>query len=246
MRAISLFRLTVLSLFLLAWQAPAFAQTGPTPRQIQGMIAAGQEAPALDALHNVLQAHPDSGIAWYLVAEAQDAQGNTGPARDALAKAEQYAPGLPFAKPGEVAALQAHLAPHGAAAGGGMGPVAVVIGVFVLLFLGIRFFLRSRRGFGPYGGGFQNGFNDGRPNMPFGPQGGGGLGSSIISGLAAGAGFAAGERIIDGMLGGDRGGFIQPGGNSGVPDRDDGLSGSPGWDNGGSDNSGIDDSNNSW
>ena len=60
-------------------------------------------------------------------------------------------------------------------------------------------------GYGPQGGpgmggGFGGGYGGGYP-----PQQGGGLGSGIMGGLATGAaagvGFAAGERIIDGMFG---------------------------------------------
>ncbi|MDD2704257.1 MAG: tetratricopeptide repeat protein, partial [Acidocella sp.] len=90
--------------------ARAHAQTQSTPQQLQAMIAAGQEQTALKQLNSVLQAHPDSGVAWYLVAEAQDASGNETAARNALAKAEQYAPGLPFANQQKTAALRAHLA----------------------------------------------------------------------------------------------------------------------------------------
>jgi hypothetical protein len=80
---------------------------------------------------------------------------------------------------------------------------------------------------------------------------GGGIGSSLLTGLAAGAGLAAGERIIDGMMGGsgneraiDSSPAYEP---PPVPDRDDGLQGSPDWDAG---NSGPDtgdfDNNNGW
>ncbi len=220
-----------------------------SPRQIQGMIADGQDQAALDQLQSVLQAHPHSAIAWYLSAEAQDALGHEDAARDALAKAEQIAPGLPFAKPDHVAALQAHLQ-NGAGADparhGGIGTMVFVIGVLVVLFLVVRMFMRSRRqvmpaydsygrpmGYGPGGPGF----------APPGYGGGSGIGGALIGGLAAGAGFAAGERIIEDLEGNRDQSYVDPnsGGFDPAPDRDDGLQGDPGWDDnsgGGSDPSG--------
>lgn len=260
-------------------QSPAFAQT-VTPQQIQGQIHAGQEQAALNELQGALQAHPTSGVAWYLRAEAEDAAGNAGAARDALAKAEQYAPGLPFANGSEVAALQNHLNSGQAVAqsgqnagyaapvpaGRGVSPIALVIGGVAVLFILFRLFARRRRMM--MGGGMNQPMG---PVGPYGPQGGmgmggmggmgmggGGMGGSILGGLAAGAGFAAGERVLGDIMGGNRGG--NPGNDqindTPAPGRDDGLQGDPGWgdnsgniDNGGSIDSGGGgdfDSGNSW
>ncbi len=79
------------------------------PQQIQALIAGGRASAAIVALEPVIVSNPKSGVAWYLLAEAQDATGNIDAARNALAIAEQMAPGLPFADPDKVAALQAHL-----------------------------------------------------------------------------------------------------------------------------------------
>lgn len=237
---------------------------GPSPRQIQGMIASGQENQAVQALQNVLRSHPHSGMAWYLLAEAYDAQNRTGAAAQALNRAERADPGLPFANPQEVAALRAHLtAPRGGQGTGGGHIVLYVIIGGVLLLLALRFLPRRGLVQHPYG---YNAPTPPPPGAPYGGYGGGyggyggygprggGFGSAILGGLAAGAGFAAGERIIDGMMGGegggpviDQGGFDQGGfGQGGMdqgPDlsRDDGLLGNPGWDNSGGgdfDNSG--------
>jgi hypothetical protein len=202
-----------------------------TPGQIQAQIAGGDVGTAIGELQTAVQVHPDSGVAWYLMAEAQDAAGHEGAARDALAKAEQLAPGLPFANQQDVAALQAHVEAHG---GGGISAMVLVIGGLVVLFVLFRLFSRmffgGRRtvpmGYGPA--------YDGRPQYPagYGPSSGGGIGSSLLTGLAAGAGLAAGERIVDDMMGQDRvpdqgQGFDQD------PPRDDGLQGDPGWDDSG-------------
>ena len=60
-------------------------------------------------------------------------------------------------------------------------------------------------GYGPQGGPGYGGPGYGGPGYGAYPPQGGGMGSSILGGLAtgaaAGAGFAAGERIIDGMFG---------------------------------------------
>jgi len=243
-------RNSILRVVLLAgiagWSAPAWAQT-ESPREIQGLIAAGQEQAALAGLSQILAVHPDSGVAWYLTAEAQDASGNEAAARAALAKAEQIAPGLPFAKPDDVAALQAHLdAGQGRR---GLNPLVLVAGGFGVLFLLSRLFRRRR-----YAAGFQPGYGTGygQPTggpFPYGAGGGTyppgtGVGGALLGGLAAGAGFAAGERIIDDLSGNQGGGFggpapwIDPGT---VPDRDDGLQGDPGWGGG---NAPDDDQNN--
>ncbi len=247
--------LAVAAGLLLGPALPVRAQdAGPTPRQIQTMIDTGQSAQALQALKGVLQQHPESGVAWYLAAEAQDARGNETAAAQALAKAEQYAPGLPFADPQKAAALQAHIqkglnAP--AAGHAGISVALLVIGGLVLLFILLRLFSGLRRGPVP----FYRPPYPGNPNMPYGAQGpngpygpggfggfGGGLGGSILGGLAAGAGFAAGERIVDGMMGGHEAQAAPPDQGLGQS-QDDGLLGDPGWDAGGGDD---DLNNNSW
>jgi hypothetical protein len=248
MRPIILVRLIFVIALSLMGGLPAFAQSELTPQQLQAMIANGQETAALNDLHQALAVHPQSGVAWYLIAEAQDALGHRDQARDALARAEAYAPGLPFAQPADVAALQAHLAAPAAQIGFHLSP-GLIIGALVVLFLGLRFLSHRRTIPLGYQGGYAAGFG-GRPYGPFGPGGqpfgpgmGGGLGSSLLGGLAAGAGFAAGERIIDGFINpasaqGNQGGLTNDPGQ--VPSRDDGLMGSPGWDDGSGNGGGFD------
>jgi hypothetical protein len=229
----------------------AYAQAQATPQQLQSMIAAGQEQAALKQLNNVLQTHPNSGVAWYLVAEAQDASGNESAASSALAKADQLAPGLPFANPQKVTALREHIAATPAMhheQHGGISPFIIIIAL-ALLFIGLRTFFRRRPMPGMfYQSRFRGGPMDAPPGGPYGPGGGsygpgvgpsygagpGGLGSSILTGLAAGAGFAAGERIVDNLMGRPNdAGMINPAfGDTPVQGRDDGLTGSPDWDSG--------------
>lgn len=272
MRSMPMFRSILTSAFLAGGLAAgglatAHAQAIPSPHEIQAQITAGQDSTALTELQTVLQAHPDSGVAWYLSAEAQDAAGNEDAARADLAKAQQFAPGLPFANQNDVAALQAHLAGPGARSGSGTSHIALILGALVVLFILFRLFARGRRAVPVYQDGFGPGYAN-RPQYPYGPGGmpqggmpygpgaapGSGLGGALLSGLVAGAGVAAGERIIDDMMGGNQAdrGIGQDSGfdTSQVPDRDDGLQGSPGWDDSGSgfDNSGGSDSssNDSW
>jgi len=95
--------------------------------------------------------------------------------------------------------------------------------------------------------GFGQGFGGGYP-----PQGGG-MGSSILGGLAtgaaAGAGFAAGEKIIDGMFGDhkdeqrkplreDNSGWDSGNSNQDMGGNDFGISDDSSWDSSGDDNGG--------
>ena len=206
--------------------APARAQAvQETPSQIQAQIANGQSAQAIQVLDQVLQAAPKSAVAWYLLAEADDAQHDEIDAGSALNMAERTSPGLPFADPQKVAALRAHIdAVQPQSAVGGHTALLVAGGIVLLLVLLSRLPGRDRamRNYGytappPPPGTPPYGFGYGPPSA------GGGLGSALLGGLAAGAGFAAGERIIDGMMG--------PQNND--TSRDDGLMGNPGWDNSG-------------
>lgn len=226
---------------------PAVAQAQSlTPQQVQTMISTGENGQAVQALKQILAQHPDSGMAWYLMAEAQDAKGSEAAAAQALAKADQYAPGLPFADQQKVSDLRAHInsgleATGTHHSGGGVSIVLLVIVALIALFV----VLRMVAGWGrrmpvnppypgnpnmPYGGYGANG------SYPYGPGGGagGGLGSSIITGLAAGAGFAAGERLVDGLMGGNGAQAAQPPAQQDFPagPQDDGLQGDPGWGSG--------------
>jgi hypothetical protein len=202
------------------------------------------------------QGTPRSGVAWYLAAEAEDAAGHEGPARQALAKAERFAPGLPFANAQRVAALRAHLASGGRPSRHVPILPLVVIGALLLIGLvWLRGVMRLRRqrmgtiyppGYGPGGYGMRPGPNAGPPpyygsggGMAGGWSGmGGGFGSMLFGGLAAGLGVGLGERMIDGIWGNRNVGDLNSPvagndmSNTQAPDRDDGLMGAPGWDGG--------------
>ena len=257
MRRLPVFFTALFAALAVAAIGPAKAQNA-SPQQIQGLIASGQEQTALSQLHGIVQANPDSGVAWYLTAEAQDASGNEGAARTSLAKAEQLSPGLPFAQPNQVAALQSHLNGAGMQTRHHSGISGVLVGIIglVVLFLVLRMLFRPRRQMGRpgYPDGHNPGFNQPPGPYPYGPAPGGmggGLGSSLLGGLAAGAGFAAGERVIDDVFGrnnNQQGPFQQDQnfGNGGIDGRDDGLTGNPGWDDGSNNQDDNFDPGNNW
>ena len=140
MRRSAAWTAAIFAVFLVA--AGAARAQSVTPGQIQAQIAGGDVQAAIAELQTAVRVHPDSGVAWYLMAEAQDAAGHESAARAALAKAEQFAPGLPFANAQDVAALQAHVGAH---AGGGMSMVFMLIAGLAVLFVLFRLLFRGRR-----------------------------------------------------------------------------------------------------
>lgn len=266
----SFIRIIAVGALLMIGHGLASAQTAAKPQQIQAMIADGHARSALADLQPILRAHPQSGVAWYLTAEAQDALGHLSAARTALDRAEAASPGLPFARPEKVAALKAHLAGTPARAGVAASGFRVnrfgliIVGLLALFFI-MRIIRRSRQsamrqtamrqappnGFGNQGMQGMQGMPMGT-QPPYGPAGGAatgsGIGGALLSGLATGAAFVVGERIVGDMLGGS--GVNRNDGEAPIdtqaPERDDGLNGSPDWDadSQGSDGSDFDPDNN--
>ena len=87
----------------------AMAQSEPTMSQIYSTAQAGRLDDAQVMVQQVLVAHPKSAKAHFVQAELYSRQGKLELARQALASAEQNAPGLSFAKPEAVKALRAQL-----------------------------------------------------------------------------------------------------------------------------------------
>jgi hypothetical protein len=88
----------------------AIAQTEPTMGQIYATAQAGKLDEAQVMVQQVLLSHPNSAKAHFVRAELYARQGEVVRARESLARAEKFAPGLPFAKPEAVQALQTQLA----------------------------------------------------------------------------------------------------------------------------------------
>jgi hypothetical protein len=88
----------------------AMAQAEPTMNQIYSTAQAGKLDEAQVMVQQVLISHPKSAKAYFVRAELFARQGKLDLARESLASAEKYAPGLPFAKPEAVQALRSQLA----------------------------------------------------------------------------------------------------------------------------------------
>ena len=115
----------VAAMLALSGVGPAMAQGDPTLSQVYAAAQAGNLAEAQNMMQKVLADHPGSGKAHYVQAELFARQGDFGHAREALARAENLAPGLPFAKPQAVQALRAELANRPLAVGPGGNVVRV-------------------------------------------------------------------------------------------------------------------------
>jgi hypothetical protein len=203
------------------------AATDPTVRQIYEAAQAGHIGEAEQMVDQVLQDNPRSGKAHYVAAEVYARGGNFPRARSELATAEQIDPGLSFVtNPSSVASLKRELAasrvpqafsgyerPRTSSGLPWGGILLVVIGI------GLVWMLIRRRvqasSYGSYPGNVAPG--PGQPGYgapgggpyPYSPGGGGsGLMGSLGTGLAIGAGVAAGEELVHHVLDGDRSGGV--------------------------------------
>jgi uncharacterized protein len=249
------------ALLLVACALPALA-ADPSVAQVYQAADSGNLAAAQQMIAQVLRDHPQSGRAHYVAAEIDARAGNYGLARQELQAAQSLEPGLPFASSRSVQELQAQL--------GEAAPLTMLaprtvragrshLGLFMILVAGavVLWLLLRRRaaamGYPQYPGQYP-GAPQGMPPMGYGPGGympGGGSGimGSVASGLALGAGVAAGEELVDHMLGGSSspggGGFVPPAESAPAPDpnadmggNDFGLDDPGSWDGGGGGDSG--------
>jgi len=196
------------------------AGTDPSIHEIYQATQSGRLAQAEQMVSQVLQDHPGSAQAHYVAAEVYARAGDFPTARRQLTAAESLAPGLPFATPQSAAALRAELAqgrflprvtqpgyppyaPQGRPRSGVPWGLALVIltGIVVVWALARR---RMQPVYPPYppppmGGVGPMGVGGGVvPPYPYGgaPGAGPGLLSSLGTGLAVGAGVAAGEELV--------------------------------------------------
>lgn len=195
-----------------------YAAEDPTMHQIYAAAQAGQFAEAQHMMDKVLQDHPNSAKAHFVEAELLAKQGRLANATSELNRAEALEPGLPFAKPQSVQQLQRIIAsaghpnnagyitqPAAHTNGIGMATWLVIGGAIIALIFGLRALFSRRAPTYPTG---NAGYGYGTPpggQMP--PGGGGGIGSSIVGGLATGAavgaGMVAGEALAHHFLDGD-------------------------------------------
>ena len=88
----------------------AMAQAEPNMSQIYSTAQAGNVDEAQVMIQQVLVSHPKSAKAYFVQAELYSRQGKLDRARESLAAAEKFSPGLAFAKPSAVQALRSQLA----------------------------------------------------------------------------------------------------------------------------------------
>ena len=251
---------TTLLLVSLGFASTVHAADDPTMHQIYAAAEAGQFADAQRMIDKVLLDHPNSGKAHFVESELLAKQGRVTEASAELNKAEALAPGLPFAKPESVQRLKQLLevtqnvrpvrsfvtqAPTNVGDGTPWLTLLLGGGLVAAVIYGLRA-LFSRRSAPAYMPGIAttaggNGY--GAPQAgPLPSTGGGGLGSSIVGGLATGAavgaGMVAGEALVHHFLDGNRheGQPYQPPVDNGFVPRDDmggsdfGINDSSTWD----------------
>jgi uncharacterized protein len=198
------------ALLLLASAAMA-APNVPSIEQVYQAARSGHLAQAEGMTREVLQAYPNSARAHYVMAQILAAEGRTSEARSFLATAERLKPGLPFANPQSVTNLERRIngdrqLPEVTHSGTNQFHWGWLLVGAIVFFVLLRA-LRGRRPAPSYGDrGVSGGPVSPGPAMPggYGGWGGGGLLSSVLAGLGFGAGAAAGERVIDRVMGGEQ------------------------------------------
>jgi uncharacterized protein len=246
------------------------------PDQVYQALRSGNLAEAQQMMTQVLRDHPQSGRAHFVAAEVDARAGNYGLARQELRTAQSLDPALASKDPRGVGELQQELGEKPIAASvqrpvrarhsSRLGLFLILIGAAVVLWLVLRR-RAAAMGYPQYPGQYPGSIPPGVPpggyapgGYPGGymPGGGSGIMGSVASGLALGAGVAAGEELVQHMMGGGSspgaGGFVPPAQAGQLPDpnadmggNDFGLDdpgswndggGGGGWDDGGGDGGG--------
>jgi hypothetical protein len=231
----------------LAMGASALAAE-PTLNEVYEAVRAGHLDQAQRMMTEVLRDHPGSAKAHYVEAEILVKGGQYGEARGELGRAEQLAPGLPFASATSVQELRDLIATEGRrqapSVTGGLPAIAPAAHeasfpwalVLIVLAGGLIIYaiVRARRNTAatPYGGSAAApGAASAAPvaPTPMAPMGGGGIGSGIVGGLvtgaALGAGLVAGEALAHEVMGGHGSGRDLPRSDQPAPPANDDLGG---------------------
>jgi hypothetical protein len=200
----------------------AHAATDPTVEQVYEAARAGRLQEAQQMINQVLRDHPRSGKAHYVAAELYAKARDRSRARQELETAQALEPGLPFAAPAAVRALQEELSQSGpqrvlrtvpsARWSPPWATVIVVLAAIAILWLIFRRRSPAASAYSPqYTGGAPT-----SPGVPVSPSGattsanvgsgtGSGIASGLASGVAVGAGVVAGEELARHLLSSDRG-----------------------------------------
>ncbi|HEY4338358.1 MAG TPA: tetratricopeptide repeat protein [Steroidobacteraceae bacterium] len=217
-------RVSLLAVLAVGVAGVAFADTDATPHQIYEAAQSGHMAQAQQMIDQVLRDHPQNAKAHFIAAELDARIGDLSEARQQLLTAKQLDPTLAFTDANTRSALERQLTGiHPVAPG--TGPLTVVPqarrssvpwGWIIVLALGafvLWNMFRSRARFQgqgmlpPGNPGMQPGYGYG-PSYP--PAGGSGLMGNLASGLAIGAGVAAGEELVRHVIDGRETGGIAP------------------------------------
>jgi uncharacterized protein len=252
MRYVMKMFVTVFASALLLVSPLAFAEA--TLPEVSQAIQSGQLAKADAMMKEVLQNHPNSAKAHYIAAELYLREGKIDAARQAYIKAENLAPGLPFAQAQSVQRLQAELragtVPANANSGAGSILTSPLFWILIaILIAGVIFFMKKRQppvevynaptANGPYSGP-PSAPGAYPPGYPGAPSAGSGLMGSLATGAALGAGMVAGQALASHLMGGGQqsnpgnanNGFNQVGGIA--PDAPNfGVSDASSWDDSG-------------
>ena len=201
----------------------AFAEA--TLPQVYQAVQSGQLAKADAMMKEVLQNHPNSAKAHYVAAELYLKEGKTELARNHFIKAQNLAPGLPFAQAESVQKLQVQLASTQVAPAASQASIfsnPLFWGLIAILVIGVVIVMKRRKAEavqaynapnaaypGTPGGPAGNPGGPGTPGYPGAPAAGGmggGLMGSLATGAALGAGMYAGQALAGSLMGGRDGG----------------------------------------
>jgi tetratricopeptide (TPR) repeat protein len=228
--------------------------------EVYKAVQSGQMAKADAMMKEVLQNHPNSAKAHYVASELYLKEGKVELARNHFIKAQNLAPGLPFAQPESVQKLQVQLANTQVAPAASQTSIfsnPLFWGLIAILVVGVIIVMKRRKdqavqvynapsaGYpGTPGGpaGYPGG--PGGPGYPGAPAAGGmgsGLMGSLATGAALGAGMYAGQALASNLMGGHDNGHSNAGSNPnlnqvGAPaslDPNFGVRDAGSWDDGG-------------
>ena len=219
---------SVFAAALLLTSNTAFAEA--TLSEVYQAVQSGQMAKADVMMKEVLQNHPNSAKAHYVASELYLKEGKLELARNHFIKAQNLAPGLPFAQAESVQKLQVQLASGASAPAASQTSIfsnPLFWGLIAILVVGVIIVMKRRKaeavqvynapsaGYpGTPGGpaGYPGG--PGGPGYPGAPAAGGmgsGLMGSLATGAALGAGMYAGQALASNLMGGHDNGHSNAG-----------------------------------
>ncbi|MET0499463.1 MAG: tetratricopeptide repeat protein [Steroidobacteraceae bacterium] len=253
--------LTAMLVLTLSFAGSAFAQADPTLHQIYEAEQGGHLARAQQMMKEVLRDHPQSAKAHFVAAELYARAGDFQTARQELSTAQALSPGLSFANPESVHALQrelsqeqpTHVLPSATSQSlPWITILAVALGV-ILVWLMMRGRNATVSAYPQASSGVVT--PAGAPvNQGVAPSAGTGIASSIVSGLAVGAGVVAGEDLARRFIDGKPSEGASPPATNGTDDStnadvggtDFGVKDANSWDDGGAPNDDGDDDDTDW